>query len=138
MDDFVGAKVALFCDGRVLVSLRDDFSHIPWPDHWDLPGGGREGQESPEDCLLRELQEEFGLSLPAERLIYRRVLPAMLNPSRPSVFFSGWITSAEIAVIRFGEEGQGWQMMPIDAFLAHPRAVPEMQRRAAMGWAALS
>jgi 8-oxo-dGTP pyrophosphatase MutT (NUDIX family) len=33
---------------------------------WNLPGGRREGQESPEDYVLRELKEEFGLSLAAD------------------------------------------------------------------------
>lgn len=138
MDDFIGAKAALFHDGRVLVCLRDNFAHIPWPDHWDLPGGGREGDEGPEDCLLREIREEFGLQLSPARLQFRRVLPAMLDPARLSVFFAAHITADEIAAIRFGDEGQGWQMMPVPEFLSHPRAVPEMQRRAAMAWAVLA
>lgn len=137
MDDFVGAKAAFFHAGRVLVCLRDDFAHIPWPGHWDLPGGGREGEESPEDCLLRELSEEFGLILPPSRLIYRHVAPAMLDPARPSVFFAGWITAEDIAAIRFGSEGQAWQMMPVEEFLAHPKGIPEKQRRTRIAWAAL-
>jgi len=45
----------------------------------------------------------------------------------------------EIASIRFGDEGQRWQMMPVAEFLAHPQAVPELQRRAMvalgeLGW----
>lgn len=130
--DFVGAKAALLCDGAILTYLRDDHDGLPWRNLWDLPGGGREGEESPEACLLREVHEEFGLVLPADRLIWRRVWPSMTDPARLSVFFAGRITLREIATIRFGEEGQYWRMMPIAVFLAHSMAVPEMQRRAAI------
>jgi 8-oxo-dGTP diphosphatase len=137
MDDFIGAKAAFFHRDTVLVCLRDAFAHIPWPDHWDLPGGGREGEESPEECLLRELQEEFGLALPQARLIYRRIAPAMLDPARRAFFFAGWITKEEIAAIRFGSEGQCWQMMPVAEFLIHPRGIPEKQLRTRLAWEAL-
>lgn len=136
--DFVGAKVALFYGDAVLVYLRDDKPGLPWAAMWDLPGGGREGDESPEDCLLREVHEEFGLRFAQERLIWRRVFPSMLDASRASVFFGGWITAAEIAAIQFGDEGQAWQMMALSAFLAQAAAVPEMQRRAGIVWAELS
>jgi 8-oxo-dGTP diphosphatase len=132
--DFVGAKAALFCDGRLLTCLRDDHPGLPWPGHWDLPGGGREGAESPEACLLRELGEEFGLHLPASRLLWRRVFPSILDSERLSVFFAGRITPGEVAAIRFGDEGQGWDLMEVPDFLGHRSAVPEMQRRAGLAW----
>lgn len=135
--DFVGAKAALFCDGRLLTCLRDDHPGLPWAGLWDLPGGGREDAESPEDCLLRELGEEFGLRLPPSRLIWRRVFPSMLDASRHSVFFGGWLTVDEVASITFGDEGQEWDLMPVAEFLAHMGGVPEMQRRAGIAWAEL-
>ena len=127
--NFIGAKLALVGEGMILSYLRDDFAHIPWPGLWDLPGGGREGDEAPEACVLRELAEEFGLAFGPERLIWRRELPAMLDAKRASWFFAGRIAAAEIAAIRFGGEGQHWRMMPVAEFLAHPGAVPELQRR---------
>lgn len=132
--DFTGAKAALFCGAAVLVYLRDEKPGLRWPGLWDLPGGGREADESPETCLLRELQEEFGMVLPPERLVWRRVFPSMVKAARTSVFFGGWVTPEEVAAIRFGDEGQGWELMPVGAFLTHDRAVPEMQRRAGIVW----
>lgn len=135
--DFVGAKVALVCGGGILTYLRDDHDGLPWRNLWDLPGGGREGDETPEACLLREVEEEFGLRLPPERLIWRRVWPSMTDPARASVFFAGRLSVAEIAAVQFGSEGQRWEVMALPVFLAHRAAVPEMQRRAGIAVQAL-
>jgi 8-oxo-dGTP diphosphatase len=137
--DFVGAKAVLLCGTEVLAYLRDDRLGLPWAGLWDLPGGGREGDETPEECLLREVEEEFGLRLPPERLVWRRVWPSMMDGARQSVFFAGQVTAAEVAAIRFGDEGQYWRMMAVAEFLAHDRAIPEMQRRVGvalreLGW----
>ncbi len=136
--DFTGAKAAFFCGAAVLTYLRDEKPGLRWPGLWDLPGGGREGSETPEDCLLRELDEEFGLRLAPDRLLWRRVFPSMVEAGRLSVFFGGWLDRQEIRRIRFGDEGQGWKLMPVTAFLGHGRAVPEMQRRAGIVWDDLS
>ena len=127
--DFVGCKLALIHETLILTYLRDDKPGLNWANLWDLPGGGREGDETPQACVLRELHEEFGLHLSPSRLIWHRTWPSMLDETRPSHFFAGRITPAEIAAIRFGDEGQHWQMMATATFLAHPQAVPELQRR---------
>ena len=137
--DFVGAKLVLVQGADLLTYLRDEKPGLPWAGQWDLPGGGREGGETAEACVLRELEEEFGLRLGPERLEWRRVWPSMMDAARLSVFFAGRILVAEVAAIRFGDEGQYWRMMPVAEFLAHDRAIPEMQRRVAvalgeLGW----
>ncbi|MDP3193880.1 NUDIX hydrolase [Tabrizicola sp.] len=134
MTEFTGAKAALFCGASVLVYLRDKKPGLRWPGLWDLPGGGREGAEGPEDCLLRELWEEFGLRLSEDRLVWRRVFPSMFETGRTSVFFGGRLSRDEVASVCFGDEGQGWELMPVKGFLAHPLGVPEMQRRAGIVW----
>lgn len=132
--DFVGCKAAFFCGADILTYLRDDKPGLPMAGLRDLPGGGHEGDERPEDCLLREMEEEFGLRLPPARLIWRRVFPSMPDAARSSVFFGGRLAMAEVRAIRFGEEGQRWAMLPVAAFLAHSAAIPEMRRRAGIAW----
>jgi 8-oxo-dGTP diphosphatase len=134
---FVGCKAVFFHGDALLCYLRDDKPGLPWAAMWDLPGGGREGDESAEHCLLREVFEEFGLTLSPDRLIWRKSFAAISNESKFSWFFAGHLTAAEIAAIKFGEEGQFWQMMRVDDFLAHPLAIPELQRRVSLVRAAL-
>lgn len=40
---FHGAKLALLVGDRLVSILRDKDVATPYPDMWDLPGGGREG-----------------------------------------------------------------------------------------------
>ncbi|MEI4485124.1 NUDIX hydrolase [Frigidibacter sp. MR17.14] len=123
---FTGAKlVALAPDGALLTYLRDDFDHLPWPGCWDLPGGGREGDETPVETVLRELDEEFGLALPPARLVWhhRRAAGAL-----PGHYYGAHLTVAEIAAIRFGPEGQFWQLSPLDAFYDDPRTIPHQMQ----------
>ncbi len=129
--DFTGAKIALIHEGSLLTYLRDDNPGIPYPAYWDMPGGGREGSESPIDCALRETEEEFGLRLPPGRVLWQRSYPSLHAPGRTAWQLAGAITPEEIAAIRFGDEGQYWRMMPIGDFLAHERAVPYLQTRLA-------
>lgn len=125
---FHGAKLLLVQDDRLLTCLRDDIPDIPFPGHWDLPGGGREGDETPTECALRELQEEFGLTLSEHRLTGHKYA-SVQHPGNSSWFFYGELTQADINAILFGDEGQEWRMMPIAEFLNHPKAVPHFKTR---------
>nr|WP_111297744.1 NUDIX hydrolase [Paracoccus saliphilus] len=111
----------------MLTYLRDNRPGLPFASHWDLPGGGREGHETSIDCARRELTEEFGLHLPPTRLT-GHVFPSHAAVGMVSWLFTGQLTAAEIAAIRFGNEGQEWQMMKVADYLAHQRAIPHFCR----------
>jgi len=118
---FSGAKLALFIGADLLVIQRDDRPDIPWPGHWDLPGGGREGDETPEACALRETREEVGLVLQASDFVWAR------NYQRPRGtvwFFAAHLSSEASNLIRFGSEGQGWRLMDPVLYCDHRLAVP--------------
>lgn len=48
--------------GEVLMHLRDDRPDIAWPADWSLLGGGADSEETPTEAIIRELDEEAGLS----------------------------------------------------------------------------
>lgn len=118
---FSGAKLALFIGDDLLVIRRDDDPAIPYPGHWDLPGGGREGDESPESCALRETREEVGLCLAPEQLVWAR---SYRRPRGTVWFFAAHLPARTETRVRLGDEGQGWRLMPPDAYCRHQLAVP--------------
>jgi len=128
-ESFMGAKIALICGGRLVAYRRDDKPSIPWPGLWDLPGGGREGGETPSECALREVEEEFGLTIAPARIHWCRRYPSALVAGQASYFLAAGIGEAEIAAIRFGDEGLCWRMMDVAEFLAHPQAIGHLQQR---------
>ena len=125
---FGGAKVALFLGRHLLVLRRDDRPDIPWPGYWDLPGGGREGDETPEACVLRETHEETGLILPETALIWGR---AHEGPQGVTWFFAAHVDAQAAARVRLGDEGQGWALMTWGEYCAHARAIPHFAQRVA-------
>lgn len=123
---FQGAKIALLCEGAVLVLLRDDVAGIPFPGFWDLPGGGREGREAPVTCVLRETREELGLALDPGCITWGR---SFGQGFERTWFFVGYLPRAAVAQVRLGTEGQAWRAMPVAQFLSHPKAVPHFRDR---------
>lgn len=121
--EFSGAKLFLLSGDALLVYRRDDRPDIPFPGCWDVPGGGREGDETAEACVLRELKEEFDLELAADRFVWRRRYPSWRTGASDSVFFAARCEPVEIEGVTFGEEGQYWQMMATDDYLSAPDAI---------------
>lgn len=48
-------------EGKVLAAQRSPAMTLPLK--WEFPGGKIEADESPEECLIRELKEELGISV---------------------------------------------------------------------------
>ena len=127
--DFTGSKIALICGDKVLTILRDDKDDIPCPNMWELPGGGREGDESPFECARREVYEELGIHLTEDCLLWAKVYPSMLFADKQSVFLVGKLTQEQFDSIVFGDEGQGYKLMDIEEFLRSDKVVPQLQER---------
>ena len=129
ISDFTGCKIALFCGASLLTILRDDKASIPWPNMWELPGGGREEDESPFECVAREVYEELGIHLTEDCLLWSKVYPSMLYEGRYSVFMVGQLRQEQFDNITFGDEGQGHQLMNVEEFLSSSQVVPHLQER---------
>ncbi len=124
--EFGGAKLAAILDDAILVYRRDDQPEIPFPDMLDLPGGGRQGDESPAECALRELAEDFGIMVAVDRVYYSRAY-LMGDDATVSHFLAVQLTEEEVAAVRFGDEGKDWALLPAADFIAEPDAVPRLR-----------
>lgn len=129
ISDFTGCKIALFFGTKLLTILRDDIPTIPYPNMWELPGGGREGDESPFECVAREVFEELGIHLTEECLLWSKIYPSTLQEGKQSVFLVGKLTQEQFDSIVFREEGQGYKLMPIEEFISTEGVVPQFQER---------
>lgn len=127
--EFTGCKIALICDGQILTILRDDKEDIPWPNMWELPGGGREGNETPFECVAREVYEELSIQLSKADVIWFQIYPSMLDGNKKSVFLVGRLTQEQFESIIFGDEGQGYKLVSFEEFLTSDRVVPQLQER---------
>ena len=125
---FDGAKVALFLGSRLLIIRRDDDPAIPWPDHWDFPGGGRERDETPFETAARETFEEVGLSLLSAHVQWR----TCDSTAHGTVwFFVAQLPAGAQADIVFGDEGRFWRLAEVDDVLSLPDVAGNLQARLA-------
>ncbi len=53
-------------DNKILIAKRKE-GHLA--NKWEFPGGKLESNESPEECLKRELREEFGIDTKIGKLV---------------------------------------------------------------------
>ena len=131
-DAFDGAKAAVFIGERLLVYQRDRRADLRWSGMWDFPGGGREGPESPTQTLARELDEEFGLDLAAGKELWRHEQAAGFDPALRVWFFVLQFPQAARNSLRFGAEGQRWDLWPVRRVLASAEVIPSLRQRLAL------
>lgn len=68
-----GAKVIIYSSDKILLFHRDNIPTIPYPNCWQLVGGGIEEGETPEEALLREVKEETSYDLKDYKFITRLI-----------------------------------------------------------------
>lgn len=127
--EFHGAKLALFIGNRLPLIRRDDRPDIPFPDHWDFPGGGREGRETPWQTAARETFEELSLDLSGVDPSWHMESEAAHLPGARVHFFVAHLPEAARAQIRLGDEGQEWRLFSAREVLELPKTVPSQIAR---------
>jgi 8-oxo-dGTP diphosphatase len=66
----IAAAVIIDGWGRLLLQLRDDIPTIRYPGKLGLFGGHRQGDETPLECVVREVHEELTYYIPPGRFSF--------------------------------------------------------------------
>ena len=106
--------------------LRDDNPDIVWPNHWDMPGGGREGDETPLECALRETWEELGVQIDPALVVWGKRFDHL---SGDKWFFVAHVRAAVAEDIVFGDEGQMWRLMSPAQYFELPNHIGRFAER---------
>jgi ADP-ribose pyrophosphatase YjhB (NUDIX family) len=116
------------------VLLRDDSNRIllvepTYKDHWELPGGVVEADESPYDAAVRELKEELGLSVIPGRLLVVDWVPPRVGRTEGVMFvYDGGLLDGTVEIRLPAEELRSWAWStPAEA---EQRLPPLLARRA--------
>ena len=104
------AKVILHKHGKVLLQLRDNKPSIPFPNQWSLFGGLIEKDETPEDCVRREIKEELEATLKDVLLITNQIRKEGDKEVEDNIFSAEIVE--EISELRL-HEGSGMQLFLI-------------------------
>jgi 8-oxo-dGTP diphosphatase len=126
--NFHGVKGLLFLDKKIVVFRRDDKTKN-YPLQVDLPGGGREKDESPFETFKREVMEEFGISIIKEDIIYSKRYTSVLDQTKVAFFMVTKPLPITESDIVFGDEGLEYMLMTPEEFVSLTDAVDRQQER---------
>ncbi len=127
--EFNGVKIALLYEGKLLVYLRDDKPGLRFAGLWDFFGGGREKQETPFECIKREIIEELQISLQETQITFTKIFPAMHDPTQSAYFMVAELSEENVDNIKFGSEGQEHKFVEVDEFMKSEDYVPLLKPR---------
>ena len=91
---------------KLLLLQRDDAIGIKDPGRWQLPGGGVEEGETPDEAMKRELQEEIG--------IIPQTLRFLATPYPGTHVYHAPLTEEEATKIKKGNEGKDLRFFSLD------------------------
>ena len=80
-------------NGKILLTQRAENSSLP--NMWEFPGGKIEPNETPKNCLIRELKEELNITASVGELFTKTIYKYNFGEIELLFFFAN-ITSGEI------------------------------------------
>lgn len=121
---YVSIKGVILQHGKVLLLRKHS-------GEWDLPGGRMGEEESPKQCLIREIAEETGLTVSPGRLLHRWI---RRRPGKTDVFLVSHIcklsgAGTEVSLTREHCE-MGWFSLPAIEILVTSKGIRKSVRRA--------
>ncbi|MFA5099110.1 MAG: NUDIX hydrolase [Candidatus Paceibacterota bacterium] len=97
----MGAGVFFFNNKEELLILKPNYK-----DHWTIPGGSVEKDESPRHAAIREVKEELNLDIPKPRFLCVDYVmePGYKGESLQFFFYGGILSDEQIRSIKIQEE----------------------------------
>ena len=83
--------------GEILVARRKQGKHLAG--YWEFPGGKVEEGESPEQCLIRELQEEMNITIDVIDFVGENIHRYSGQDTIRLLAFKGRIVDGEIRLV---------------------------------------
>ena len=124
MSKLGGSNAVLQSGDEFILIQRDNKPELAYANMWDFPGGRRERNETPLECLIREVKEELSIQVKPDNVLYERRYESRENSGSSSYFFVISITKDDIDNIQFGNEGQGWKLVTVEEFFQQKDVVP--------------
>ena len=94
-----------------------------------MPGGGREGCETPLECVLRETYEELNIHVDPAAVVWGKRFP-YLDGDR--WFFVAYVNEVVAHTIRLGDEGQTWGLKSPEEYAGLPNNIVRFSDRLKM------
>ncbi|PWD69909.1 7,8-dihydro-8-oxoguanine-triphosphatase [Dickeya dianthicola] len=117
--------------GKILLQLRDSDKDIPYPGYWSLFGGGLEGEETPAQAAVRELNEEIGIILDDRDLT--PLIVTLSDDSKNARIYIFSLTTALTPGDIVLQEGSGFAFFTREQ-IAHLPVVPYVMRALNLLW----
>jgi len=92
------AAALIFRPGQLLITQRHARAHLGGL--WEFPGGKREPGETWEACVIREIQEELGVTMTVNGL-FATILHEYPEKTVRLKFFTGTLTQSELDQFAF-------------------------------------
>jgi 8-oxo-dGTP diphosphatase len=126
--DFAGAKGLVFIGDKILAFRRDtNTNHFPLC--IDLPGGGRDGEETPFQTFKREVKEELNVDVTENDIHFSACVRSTLSPDKMSYFIVTKPPATKISEIALSDEGVEWMLMTPEEYIERTDGIVGQQER---------
>jgi 8-oxo-dGTP diphosphatase len=126
--EFHGVKGIVRIDDKIIVMRRDmNAPHLPL--YIDLPGGGREGKESPFKALQREITEMLHILIVESDIVYAKRYENNDDRADDTFLLVTEILKIDEKKIVLGEKGLMYYTMTMHDFLEHPEGIEKQKMR---------
>lgn len=125
---FHGVKGLIRVADKIIV-VRRDTKTMKYQLQLDLPGGGREGNESPFETLKREIRETLGINLGPDDIAFSVRYDNPSGHAQDTFFLVTKELTLDPHKINFGEKGLMYSFMTMHEFIKRPDAVEKQKGR---------